>query len=44
MKRSSKIMQKKDFHDGVIDDVTGWPQIQPYLFLYEFNKDIFHDN
>ena len=35
MKRSSQIMQKKYFHyDDVIDDVTGWPQSQPSIFLY----------
>ena len=42
--RSSQIMQKKFFHDDdVIDDVTGWPQSRPSLFLYELNNGIYHD-
>ena len=45
MKRLSQIMQKSIFHDDdVIDDVTWWPQSRPYLFLYELNNNIFHDN
>ena len=40
-----KICQKKSFHDDdVIDDVTGWPQSRPSIFLYEWNNNIFHDN
>ena len=32
------------FHgDDVIDDVTGWPQIRPFIFLYKWNKNICHD-
>ena len=35
---------KKIFHDDdVIDDVTGWPQSRPSVFLYNWNN-IFHDN
>ena len=39
-------MQKKSIFDDddVIDDVTGWPQSRPSLFLYELYIDIFHDN
>ena len=45
MKRSSKIMQKKHFHDDdVIDDVTGWPQSRHSIFLYIWHNYIFHDN
>ena len=45
MKRSSQIMPKKYFHDDdVIDDVTGWPQSRPSVFLYIWNNNIFHDN
>ena len=33
------------FHDDdVIDDVTGWPQSRPSIFLYKLNNSIFHDN
>ena len=40
-----KLCQKKYFHDDdVIDDVTGWPQSRPSIFLYELNNNIFHDN
>ena len=39
--KSSQIMPKKYFHD---DDVTGWPQSRPSIFLYKWNNDIFHDN
>ena len=36
---------KKYFHDDdVIDDVTGWPQSRPSIFLYIWNNNIFHDN
>ena len=39
---SSQIMPKKYFHDDdVIDDVTGWPQSRPSLFLYIWNNNIF---
>ena len=42
MKRSSKSMQKSIFHDDdVIDDVTGWSQSRPSLFLYKLNNDFF---
>ena len=35
----------KIFYGGdVIDDVTGWPQSQPSIFLYKWNNNIFHDN
>ena len=37
-------LAKKYFHDDdVNDDVTGWPQSQPSIFLYKWNT-IFHDN
>ena len=37
-----KLCQKKYFHhDDVIDDVTGWPQNQPYIFFYKWNNNIF---
>ena len=40
-----KLCQKKYFHDDdVIDDVTGWPQSRPSIFLYIWNNNIFHDN
>ena len=40
-----KLCQKIFFHDDyVIDDVTGWPRIRPYTFLYKWNKNSFHDN
>ena len=40
-----RLCQKEYFHDNdVIDDVTGWPQIRPSIFLYEWNSNIFHDN
>ena len=29
-----KLCQKKYFHDDVIDDVTGWPESRPSIFLY----------
>ena len=36
--------KKSIFHDDdVIDDVTGWPQSRPSIFLYKLNN-IFHDN
>ena len=39
-----KLCQTKYFHDDdVIDDVTGWPQSRPYIFLHIWNN-IFHDN
>ena len=39
-----KSYQKSIFHDDdVIDDVTGWPRIRPYKFLYKWNSNIFHD-
>ena len=42
MKRSFRSMQKSIFHDDdVIDDVTGWPQSRPSMFLYEWNNIIF---
>ena len=45
MKRLSQIMPKKNFHDDdIIDDVTGWPQSWPSIFLYKWNNNIFHDN
>ena len=45
MKRSSQIMQKKYFqNDDVIDDVTGRPQSRPFMFLYKWNNNVFHDN
>ena len=38
-------MQKSIIHDDdVIDDVAGWPQSRPSLFLYKLNNDIFPDN
>ena len=38
-------MQEKYFcGDNVIDDVTGWPQIQLYIFPYEWNMHILHGN
>ena len=40
-----KLCLKKYFYDDdVIDDVTGWPQSRPSIFLYEWNNNIFHDN
>ena len=40
-----KLCPKKYFHDDdVIDDVTGWPQSRPSIFLYKWNNNIFHDN
>ena len=37
--------QKKYFHDDdIIDDVTGWPQSLPSVFLFIWNNNIFHDN
>ena len=34
--------KKKYFHDDdVIDDVTGWTQSRPSLFLYKWNNNIF---
>ena len=37
--------KKKYFHDDdVINDVTGWPQNRPCIFLYKWNNNIFHDN
>ena len=44
MKRSSQIMPENIFHDDVIDDVTGLPRIRPYIILYKWNSNIFHDN
>ena len=45
MKRSSQIMPKSIVHDDdVIDDVTGWHQSRPSIFLYKLNNNIFHDN
>ena len=36
MKRSPKLCQKNIFHeDDVIDDITGWPQSWPSIFLYK---------
>ena len=36
---------KKVFHDDdVIDGVTGWPQSRPFIFLYKWNNNVFHDN
>ena len=40
-----KLCQRKYFHDDdVIDDVTGWPQSRPSIFLYKWNNNIFRDN
>ena len=39
-----KLCQKKYFHDDFIDDITGWPQSRPSIFLYKWNNNIFHDN
>ena len=37
--------KKRYFHDDdVIDDVTGWPQSRPSMFIYKWNNSIFHDN
>ena len=37
-----KLYQKKYFHDDdVIDDVTGWPQSRPSIFLYKWNNNFF---
>ena len=45
MKILSQIMPKKYFHDDdVIDDVTGWPQSRPSIFLYIWNNNISHYN
>ena len=34
-----KLCKKKYFHDDdVIDDVTGWPQSRPSIFLYIWNN------
>ena len=44
-KDRSKLCPKRYFHDvDVIDDVTGWPQSRPSIFLYIWNNTIFHDN
>ena len=32
---------KRIFDDEVIDDVTGWPQSRPSIFLYIWNNNIF---
>ena len=32
------------YGDDDIDDVTGWPQIRPAIFLNKWNKNIFHDD
>ena len=43
--RPKLCQKKKYFHDDdVIDDVTGWPQSRPSIFLYKWNNNIFHDN
>ena len=40
-----KLCQKRYFHDDdVIDDVTGWPQSRPSIFLYIWNNNISHFN
>ena len=40
-----KFCQEKHFHDDdVINDGTGWPQSRPFIFLYIWNNNIFHDN
>ena len=40
-----KLCQKIYFRDDdVIDDVTGWLQSRPSIFLYKWNNNIFHDN
>ena len=40
-----QLCSKKYFYDDdVIDDVTGWPQSRPSIFLYKWNYNIFHDN
>ena len=45
LQRSSQIVPPKKFHDDdVIDDVTGWPQSWPSIFLYKWNNNIFHDD
>ena len=37
-----KLCHKRYFHDDdVIDDVTGWPQSRPSIFLYIWNNNIF---
>ena len=37
--------KNKYFHDDdVINDITGWPQSRPSIFLYEWYNNIFHDN
>ena len=39
------IAKKSIFHgDDVIHYVTGWPQSRSSIFLYKWNKNIFHDN
>ena len=44
-KERPKLYKQKYFHnDDVIDDVTGWPQIRPSIFLYKWKINIFHDN
>ena len=40
-----KLCQKKYFHDDdVMNGVTWWPQSRPSIFLYKWNKNIFHGN
>ena len=40
-----KLCQKEYFHDDdVIDGVTGWHQSRPFIFLYKWNNNVFHDN
>ena len=30
--------------DDLIDDVTWWPQSQPSIFLYKWNKNMFYNS
>ena len=40
-----KLCNKKYFRDDdVIDGVIGWPQSRPFIFLYKWNNNVFHDN
>ena len=40
-----KLCQQSIFYgDDVINDVTGCPQIRPPIFIYNWNKNIIHDN
>ena len=44
-KERPQLCTKNIFHDDdVIENVTGWPQSRPSIFLYKWNNNIFRDN